>query len=145
MEEIQLYDEIYLIEPKDYINNKVKFLDKEIPNYRIYYKGKSIGTLKEMIINTDRKIKIKEMKENKNFYITIIAHLIAQYIIKRIKKRDMKYAHYLKQKHELLVEAIYNKILNGSIEKYMYLGKVWSDNEIKGAFIDYMGNKILSL
>ena len=145
MNEIQIYDQIFLMEPENYTNNKVKFIDEEIPNYRIYYKGRSIGTIKEMLINIDRKIKLKEMRDNKDFYINISAHLIAQYITKRIKRRDLEYAEYLKERRELLVEAIYRKILNGPIEKYKYLGKVWSNNEIKGSFIKYLNNRVLSL
>ena len=140
MDEKILYDEIYLTEPKD----KVKFLDREIPNYRIYYKGRSLGTIKEILFKVDEKIKLKEMRENKDFYINIIAHLMAQYIIRKIKNRDENYANYLKERRDLFVEYIYTKILKGPKEKYKYLGKVWSDNEIKGAFLDYMGNKIFS-
>lgn len=144
MMEIQLYDKIFLIEPKEYSKDKVKFLDKEIPNYKIYYKGRSIGTIKEMLINVDKKIKIDEIKENKILYTLIIAHLIAQYIIKRIKNRDWEYANYLKQRRELLVEAIYKEILGGPMEKFRYFGKLWTHNEILGAFIEYMGDKILN-
>ncbi len=109
MEEIQLYDEIFLIKPRNNENNKVKFLDREIPNYRIYYKGKSLGTIKEMLFKLDEKIKIDEIRKNKDVYIIIIAHLLAQYIIRKIKRRNEDYANYLKQRRELLVEAIYKK------------------------------------
>jgi hypothetical protein len=143
MDEKVLYDQIILIESKKDIRDKVIFLDKEIPNYKIYYKGRSIGTLKEMIVNVDRKIKIDEIREDKILYTLIIAHLIAQYIIKRIKRRDWEYANYLKQRRELLVEAIYREILKGPMEKFRFFGKVWTHNEILGAFIEYMGNKIL--
>jgi hypothetical protein len=143
MDEKVLYDQIILIESKKNIKDKVSFLGKEIPNYKIYYKGRSIGTLKEMIVNVDRKIKLDEIRENKILYKLIIAHLIAQYIIKRIKKRDLEYANYLKQRRELIVEAIYKEILNGPMEKFRFFGKVWTHNEILGAFIEYMGNKIL--
>jgi len=143
MKEIPLYDQIFLIEPKDYANNKVKFIDKEIPNYKLYYKGRSIGTIKEMLINVDKKIRVDEIKEDKILYTLIIAHLIAQYIIKRIKNRDWEYANYLKQRRELLIEVIYRDILKGSTEKFRYFGKLWTHNEILGAFIEYMGDKIL--
>jgi len=143
MDEKVLYDQIILIESKKDIGDKVIFLDKEIPNYKIYYKGRSIGTLKEMIVNVDRKIKLDEIREDKILYTLIIAHLIAQYIIKRIKNRDWEYANYLKQRRELLVEVIYKEILKGPMEKFRFFGKVWTHNEILGAFIEYMGNKIL--
>ncbi len=145
MEEIQLYDEIFLIKPRNNENNKVKFLDREIPNYRIYYKGKSLGTIKEMLFKLDEKIKIDEIRKNKDVYIIIIAHLLAQYIIRKIKRRNEDYANYLKQRRELLIEAIYKKILDGLFEKYKYLGKVWTDNEIKGALIIYLGDKVHDL
>ena len=143
MEEIQLYDQLFLIKPGNYENNKVKFIDKEIPNYKVYYKGRSIGTIKEMLTNVDKKIKIDEIKEDKILYTLIIAHLIAQYIIKRIKNRDWEYANYLKQRRELLIETIYKEILGGPMEKFRYFGKLWTHNEILGAFIEYMGDKIL--
>jgi hypothetical protein len=143
MDEKILYDQLILIESKKDIKDKVVFLDKEIPNYKIYYKGRSIGTLKEMIVNVDRKIKINEIRKDKTLYTLIIAHLIAQYIIKRIKRRDWEYANYLKQRRELIVEAIYREILKGPMEKFRFFGKVWTHNEILGAFIEYMGNRIL--
>jgi len=145
MEEIQLYDQLFLINPRNNGNNKVKFIDKEILNYKIYYKGKSLGTIKEMLFKLDEKIKLDEIRKNKDVYIIIMAHLLAQYIIRKIKRRDEEYANYLKQKRELLIEAIYNKILNGPMEKYKYLGKVWTDNEIKGALIIYLGDKVHDL
>jgi len=145
MEKIQLYDQLFLINPENSGNNKVKFIDKEIPNYKIYYKGKSLGTIKEMLFKLDEKIKLDEIRKNKDVYIIIMAHLLAQYIIRKIKRRDEEYANYLKQKRELLIEAIYNKILNGPMEKYKYLGKVWTDNEIKGALIIYLGDKVHNL
>lgn len=143
MNERILYDQLTLIESKRNIKDKVIFLDKEIPNYKIYYKGRSIGTIKEMLINVDRKIKIDEIREDKILYTLIIAHLIAQYIIKRIKKRDWEYANYLKQRRELLVETIYKEILEGPMEKFRFFGKIWTHNEILGAFIEYMGDRIL--
>ncbi|MFP3132428.1 MAG: hypothetical protein RXQ77_03775 [Candidatus Nanopusillus sp.] len=145
MEEIQLYDQLFLIKQGNNENNKVKFIDKEIPNYKIYYKGKSLGTIKEMLFKLDEKIKLDEIKRYRNVYIIIMAHLLAQYIIRKIKRKDEEYANYLKQRRELLVEAIYNKILNGSLEKYKYLGKIWTDNEIKGALIIYLGDKVHDL
>jgi len=145
MEEIQLYDQLFLIKPGNNENNKVKFIDKEISNYKIYYKGKSLGTIKEMLFKLDEKIKLDEIRKNKDVYTIIMTHLIAQYIIRKIKRRDEEYANYLKQRRELLVEAIYNKILNGPMEKYKYLGKVWTDNEIKGALIVYLGDKVHDL
>ena len=145
MEEIQLYDQLFLIKPINDENNKVKFIDKEIPNYRIYYKGKSLGTIKEMLYKLDEKIKIDEIKKDKDVYTIIITHLLAQYIIRKIKRKDEEYANYLKKRRELLIEAIYNKILKGSMEKYKYLGKVWTDNEINGALIIYLGDKIHNL
>jgi hypothetical protein len=145
MEEIQLYDQLFLIKPGNNENNKIKFIDKEMPNYKIYYKGKSLGTIKEMLFKLDEKIKIDEIRKNKDVYTIIMTHLLAQYIIRKIKKRDEEYANYLKQRRELLVDAIYRKILNGSIEKYKYLGKVWTDNEIKGSLIVYLGDKIHDL
>jgi hypothetical protein len=143
MDEKILYDQLILIESKKDIKDKVLFLDKEIPNYKIYYKGRSIGTIKEMLINVDKKIKIDEIREDKVLYTLIIAHLIAQYIIKRIKNRDWEYTNYLKQRRELLIEAIYRDILKGPMEKFRYFGKIWTHNEILGAFIEYMGDKIL--
>jgi len=143
MDEKVLYDQLILIEPKRDIKNKIIFLGKEIPNYKIYYKGRSIGTIKEMLTNVDKKIKIDEIREDKILYTLIIAHLIAQYIIKRIKNRDWEYANYLKQRRELLVEVIYKDILKGPMEKFRYFGKIWTHNEILGAFIEYMGDKIL--
>jgi len=145
MMEIQLYDQIFLIKPESDVNNKVKFIDKEIPNYKIYYKGKSLGTIKEILYKLDEKIKLDEIKKDRDVYIIIMTHLLAQYIIRKIKRRDEEYANYLKQRRELLVEAIYKKIINGPIEKYKYLGKVWTDNEIKGALIDYLGKKVFDL
>ena len=145
MEEIQLYDQLFLIKPGNNENNKVKFIDKEISNYKIYYKGKSLGTIKEMLFKLDEKIKLDEIKKDRDVHTIIMTHLIAQYIIRKIKRRDEEYANYLKQKRELLIEAIYNKILNGSMEKYKYLGKVWTDNEIKGALIAYLGDKVHDL
>jgi len=143
MNEKILYDQLILIESKRDIKDKIIFLGKEIPNYKIYYKGRSIGTIKEMLINVDKKIKIDEIKEDKILYALIIAHLIAQYIIKRIKNRDWEYANYLKQRREILVEIIYKEILGGPIEKFRFFGKLWTYNQILGAFIEYMGNKIL--
>ena len=145
MEEIQLYDQLFLIKSGNNENNKVKFTDKEIPNYKIYYKGKSLGTIKEILFKLDEKIKLDEIRKNKDVYIIIMTHLLAQYIIRKIKRKDEEYANYLKQRRELLVEAIYNKILNGPMEKYRYLGKVWTDNEIKGALIVYLGDKVHNL
>ena len=117
MEEIQLYDQLFLIKPGNNENNKVKFADKEISNYKIYYKGKSLGTIKEMLFKLDEKIKLDEIKKDRDVHTIIMTHLIAQYIIRKIRRRDEEYANYLKQRRELLVEAIYNKILNGSMEK----------------------------
>jgi hypothetical protein len=145
MEEILLYDQLFLIKQGNNKNNKVKLIDKEIPNYKIYYKGKSLGTIKEMLFKLDEKIKIDEIRKNKDVYTIIMTHLLTQYIIRKIKKRDEEYSNYLKQRRELLVEAIYNKILKGSMEKYKYLGKVWTDNEIKGALIIYLGDKVQDL
>jgi len=145
MEEIQLYDQLFLINPGNNGNNKVKFIDKEISNYKIYYKGKSLGTIKEILFKLDEKIKLDEIKKDRDVHTIIMTHLIAQYIIRKIKRRDEEYANYLKQKRELLIEAIYNKILNGPMEKYKYLGKVWTDNEIKGALIVYLGDKVHDL
>jgi len=145
MNEIRLYDQLFLIESENYENNKVKFIDKEIPNYRIYYKGRSLGTIKEILFKLNEKIKIEEIKKDKDVYTIIIAHLFAQYLIRKIKKRDEEYANYLKQRREFLIEAIYDKILKGSMEKFKYLGKVWTDNEIKGALIRYLGDKIHNL
>lgn len=143
MDEKILYDQLILIESKRDIKDRIIFLGKEIPNYKIYYKGRSIGTLKEMLTNVDRKIKVDEIREDKVLYTLIIAHLIAQYIIKRIKNRDWEYTNYLKQRRELLVEVIYRDILKGPIEKFRFFGKVWTHNEILGAFIEYMGDRIL--
>ncbi len=145
MEEIQLYDQLFLIKPGNNENNKIKFIDKEISNYKIYYNGKSLGTIKEMLFKLDEKIKLDEIRKNKDVYTIIMTHLLAQYIIRKIKRRDEEYANYLKQRRELLVEAIYRKILNEPIEKYRYLGKVWTDNEIKGALIIYLGDKVHDL
>ena len=145
MEEIQLYDQLFLINPGNNENNKVKFIDREISNYKIYYKGKSLGTIKEMLFKLDEKIKLDEIRKNKDVYIIIMTHLLAQYIIRKIKRKDEEYANYLKQRRELLIEAIYNKILNGPMEKYKYLGKVWTHNEIKGALIVYLGHKVHDL
>jgi len=145
MEEIQLYDQLFLINPGNNENNKVKFIDREISNYKIYYKGKSLGTIKEMLFKLDEKIKLDEIRKNKDVYIIIMTHLLAQYIIRKIKRKDEEYANYLKQRRELLIEAIYNKILNGPMEKYKYLGKVWTYNEIKGALIVYLGDKVHNL
>ena len=145
MEEIQLYDQLFLINPGNNKNNKVKFADREISNYKIYYKGKSLGTIKEMLFKLDEKIKLEEIRKNRDIYIIIMTHLLTQYIIRKIKRRDDEYANYLNQRRELLIEAIYNKILNGSMEKYKYLGKVWTDNEIKGALIVYLGDKVHDL
>ena len=140
-----LYDQIILIETENYANNKVKFIDKEIPNYKIYYKDGSICTIKEMLYNLDEKIKLEEIKRNKDVYTILMAHLMAHYIIKKLKRKDEEYANYLKQRREFLVEAIYRKILNGPMEKFKYLGKVWTDNEIKGALIIYLGEKVHDL
>ena len=145
MEEIQLYDQLFLINPGNNENNKVKFIDREISNYKIYYKGKSLGTIKEMLFKLDEKIKLDEIRKNKDVYIIIMTHLLAQYIIRKIKRKDEEYANYLKQRREPLIEAIYNKILNGPMEKYKYLGKVWTYNEIKGALIVYLGDKVHNL
>jgi len=57
MIEITLFDKIKI--SKDVEPEIIEFNDKKIQNYRIIYKYNSIATLRELIKNTDKKIKKK--------------------------------------------------------------------------------------
>ena len=138
MDEITLFDKLILSDKA--IPNIIEFDDRKIQNYRIIYNGKIIGSLREMILNLNKKIEIHkdDMEKHKEFYTNIIAHLIAYYIIKKINRIDPIYAKFLLNKHKELTEAIYNKLLNGNKDKFEYYGIVWTDRQIENAFMDYI-------
>ncbi len=136
MDETTLFDELTFLGYS--IPEVIKFNGKELSNYRIAYNGKIIASLKELITNVDKKIHKKDMKENKEFYINIMAHLIAYYIIKKMNNIDPGYAKYLLENHRDFTEAIYNKLLGGDDDKFEYFGIVWTDKQIENAFIDYI-------
>jgi len=140
MDEITLFDELTFLGYS--IPEIIEFNGKELPNYRIAYNSKVIASLKELIINTDEKIKKKSMREHKEFYINIIAHLIAYYIIKKMKNIDPEYAKFLKDNHKELTEAIYKKLLGGDNDKFKYYGIIWTDKQIENAFISYIAPKL---
>ena len=140
MIEITLFDKLKLsddVEPEIF-----EFNNKKIPNRRVLYKYKSIATSKELIINTDEKIKKPKMREYDEFYTNIMAHLIAYYIIKKMKNIDPEYAKFLEDNHKELTKGIYRKLLGGDDEKFEYYGIVWTDKQIERAFIKYIAPKL---
>jgi len=120
----------------------IEFNNKKIRNYRIIYEDKSIATVKELIANTTKKIKRDDWKKYDDFYINIIAHLIAFYIIRKMRNRDPEYSKELEDYYDALTEAIYIKILDGNPDKYIYYGKIWTDRQLEEAFIDYIAPKL---
>jgi len=120
----------------------IEFNNKKIRNYRIIYEDKSIATVKELIANTTKKIKRDDWKKYDDFYTNIIAHLIAFYIIRKIRNRDPEYSKELEDYYDTLTEAIYIKILDGNPDKYTYYGKIWTDRQLEEAFIDYIAPKL---
>jgi hypothetical protein len=140
MIEITLFDKLKLsdkVEPEI-----IEFNNKKIPNRRILYEFKSIATLKELIINMDEKIKKPKMREYNEFYVNIIAHLIAYYIIKKMKNIDLEYAKFLEDNHRELTEEIYRKLLGGNNDTFEYYGIIWTDKQIDKAFIKYIAPKL---
>jgi hypothetical protein len=140
MVEITLFDKLTIsnkVEPE-----VIEFNDAKISNYRIIYKYKSIATLKELIANTDKKIKKKDMREHNEFYINIMAHLIAYYIIRKMNNIDPEYSKYLLDMHRELTEEIYRKLLAGNKDKFEYYGIVWTNKQIEKAFINYIAPKL---
>ena len=120
----------------------IEFNNKKIRNYRIIYENKSIATVKELIANTTEKIKRDDWKKYDDFYTNIIAHLIAFYIIRKMRNRDPEYSKELEDYYDALTEAIYIKILDGNPDKYIYYGKIWTDRQLEEAFIDYIAPKL---
>ena len=120
----------------------IEFNNKKIRNYRIIYEDKSIATVKELIANTTKKIKRDDWKKYDDFYTNIIAHLIAFYIIRKMRNRDPEYSKELEDYYDALTEAIYIKILDGNPDKYIYYGKIWTDRQLEEAFIDYIAPKL---
>ncbi len=120
----------------------IEFNNKKIRNYRIIYKNRSIATVKELIANTTEKIKREDWKKYDDFYTNIIAHLIAYYIIRKMRNRDPEYSKELEDYHDALTEAIYVKILDGNPDKYTYYGKIWTDKQLEEAFISYIKPKL---
>jgi len=140
MDEIKLFDKIILSgKGKPEV---IEFNNREMPNHRIAYEYKYIATLKELITNLDKKIKKRDMRENKEFYTIIMAHLIAYYIIKKINNIDLGYAKYLLDNHKEFTKAIYKKLLGGNNDKFEYFGIIWTDKQIENAFIDYIVPKL---
>jgi len=140
MIEIKLFDKLELsdrVEP-----GVIEFNNKKLPNYKIIYKYRSIATLKELIINTDKKIQKKSMREQKEFYINIIAHLIAYYIIKKMNNIDLEYSKFLLENHRKFTEAIYIKLLDGDDDKFIYYGTIWTNTQIEKTFISYIAPKL---
>jgi hypothetical protein len=120
----------------------IEFNNKKIRNYRIIYENRSIATVKELIANTTEKIKRDDWKKYDDFYTNIIAHLIAYYIIRKMRNRDPEYSKELEDYHDALTEAIYVKILDGNPNKYTYYGKIWTDRQLEEAFISYIAPKL---
>lgn len=120
----------------------IEFNNKKIRNYRIIYENKSIATVKELLANTTEKIKRNNWKKYDDFYTNIIAHLIAFYIIRKMRNRDPEYSKELEDYHDALTEAIYVKILDGNPNKYTYYGKIWTDKQLEEAFISYIKPKL---
>jgi len=140
MVEITLFDKLILsnkVEPEI-----IEFNNKKIPNYRIIYEYRSIATLKELITNTSEKIPKKSMIEHKEFYINIMAHLIAYYIIRKMNNIDPEYSKYLLDMYRELTEKIYRKLLGGDEDKFKYYGKIWTNKQIDRAFIKYIAPKL---
>ena len=140
MDEIKLFDKIILSGKRE--PEIIEFNNKEIPNHKIAYEYKYIATLKELIINLDKKIKKRDMRENKEFYIIIMAHLIAYYIIKKMNNIDLGYAKYLLENHKEFTKAIYNKLLGGDDDRFEYFDVVWTNKQIENAFIEYIVPKL---
>ena len=141
MDEIrQLFGRLILSE--DVEPEIIEFNNKKIRNYRIIYENKSIATVKELIANTTEKIKRNDWKKYDDFYTNIIAHLIAFYIIRKMRNRDPEYSKELEDYHDALTEAIYVKILDGNLDKYIYYGKIWTDRQLEEAFIGYIAPKL---
>ena len=141
MDEIrQLFGRLILSE--DVEPEIIEFNNKKIRNYRTIYENKSIATVKELIANITEKIKRDDWKKYDDFYTTIIAHLIAFYIIRKIRNRDPEYSKELEDYYDTLTEAIYIKILDGNPDRYIYYGKIWTDRQLEEAFIDYIAPKL---
>jgi hypothetical protein len=150
----------------------IKFQNKEIPNYEIefilgygsYSDRIRIGSLKEIIKRADKQIKKKFMRENKEFYSLLMAHLIAHEIIDIINLAFFYYTHKNiakpvkmyrignqvyqvayevkdivkpKQKYQI-AKQVYQQALGESAEKFLYLGNVWSKETIDLAYIRYL-------
>jgi hypothetical protein len=155
-------------------DESIKFQNKEIPNYEIefiqdygsYSDRIKIGSLKEIIKMADKQIKKKFMRENKEFYSLLMAHLIAHYIIDKINLAFFYYTHkniekpvkmyrignqvyqvaYVykvkdivkpKQKYQI-AKQVYQQALGEPAEKFLYLGNVWSKETIDLAYIRYL-------
>ena len=71
-----------------------------------------------------------------------MAHLIAYCIAEEIEKRDLDIANFLKKKDLMyLIMFIYIEILDEPIEKFQYLGKIWTEDEINIAYTKYKESK----
>ena len=139
MVEIKLFDKLTIsnnVEPE-----VIEFNNTKIPNYKIIYNYRSVATLKELITNTNEKIPKKSMIEHKEFYINIMAHLTAYYIIRKMNNIDPEYSKYLLDNHKELTEAIYTKLLGGDEDKFEYYGKIWTKRQLGRAFIKYIAPK----
>ena len=124
----------------------IGFQNKKIPNYEIwYYKNNTSSYLtwfKEIIKESDKKIKNKTLREDKESYSLLMAHLIAYCIAEKIEKKDVDIANFLKKKDlEHLIMLIYMEILEEPIERFQYLGKIWTEDEINIAYTKYKESK----
>jgi hypothetical protein len=124
----------------------IGFQNKKIPNYEIWYHKKNTSSyltwLSEIIKESDKKIKNKTLREDKEFYILLMAHLTAYCIAEKIEKRDVDIANFLKEKAlEHLIMLIYIEILGEPFEKFQYLGKIWTEDEINTAYTKYKESK----
>ena len=140
MVEITLFDKLTIsnkVEPEI-----IEFNNTKISNYKIIYEYRSIATLKELITNTDKKIQKESIRKHNEFYINIMAHLIAYYIIRKMNNIDPEYSKYLLEMHKELTERIYRKLLGGNDDKFEYYGKIWTNKQIEKAFIKYIAPKL---
>jgi len=124
----------------------ISFQNKKIPNYEIWYYKNNVSSyltwFKEIIKKSDQKIKNRTLREDKEFYNLLMAHLIAYCIAEEIEKRDLDIANFLKKKDLMyLIMFIYIEILDEPIEKFQYLGKIWTEDEINIAYTKYKESK----
>jgi len=137
------YDLKFIIRP---FGGSIGFQNKKIPNYEIWYGKKDTSAyltwLSEIIKGVDKKIKNKTLREDREFYSLLMAHLIAYRIVEEIEKRDIDVASVLKEKAlKHLIMIIYLEILGEPIEKFQYLGKIRTEDEINMAYTKYKESK----